>query len=425
MKNEHIEDNTGSNNEEEHRFFKKNFGQKVIEVFKREKDTDDIDTQYDKYMEKVQEERALLETLDAEQRNFQDYIFWRAIEKNPEASQFVKNLHLYSTSQLLGKNEDGSYKVSDETFGNFLEVYQNVLKEAEGEFEKDVEKIQSEYGSNLKDRVEAGKLPRQLYENYIKAKQKNSGSMVAATKLFDFRPTEDGAYIPAGADAFIQHVEINEMDENGIIINSEEGPRILYGKAFPTSYEKSMIKRIIGHELTHVIAGKEASFNLFPSKTGSVNMPYWKMDTEGYITMVFREGMTEAIGQMIMDSSPEASSRSLVYYLENEAGNERHEREFLASLIEIDKESESRMDNNTQESLEDIMLKAYTETDKSEYVDSLRRRLRYIFDGLEGLVKESLEKDEVVMNRAFSSSDVGAEFELRMRDKIREDDLNS
>ena len=154
-------------------------------------------------------------------------------------------------------------------------------------------------------------------------------------------------------------------------------------------------------------------------------MPYWKMDTEGYITMVFREGMTEAIGQMIMDSSPEASSRSLVYYLENEAGNERHEREFLASLIEIDKESESRMDNNTQESLEDIMLKAYTETDKSEYVDSLRRRLRYIFDGLEGLVKESLEKDEVVMNRAFSSSDVGAEFELRMRDKIREDDLNS
>ena len=53
--------------------FRRTFGQKVAEVFNKEDASADTQSEY---LKRVQEERALLETLDSEQRQFQDYIFY-------------------------------------------------------------------------------------------------------------------------------------------------------------------------------------------------------------------------------------------------------------------------------------------------------------------------------------------------------------
>ena len=168
IKTESFENGTNLNSEEKQQDFRRTFGQKVVEVFKTKHTPEDANTEKQKeYINSIQEERALLETLDSEQRYFQDYIFYMAIEKNPEASHFIKNIPGLDMSkplvaQLLEKDEDGSRKVSDETVGNILEFYQNVLKKEEGVFAEKMEEMQSNYESGLKSKVESGKLPQAL-----------------------------------------------------------------------------------------------------------------------------------------------------------------------------------------------------------------------------------------------------------------------
>ena len=145
----------------------------------------------------------------------------------------------------------------------------------------------------------------------------------------------------------------------------------------------------MGHELTHIIAGTEASFNLLPSKSGSADIESWRMDTEGEITMAYREGITEAIGQMIMDSSPETDSYSLRHYLDSETGSYPGDREFLTKLIDIDDRYRSENQNlDEKESLEKLFLEAYAETDGNKYVNMLRNRLYFIFDNWEDVVRD-------------------------------------
>ncbi len=425
IRNNKPENDTGSDNEEEQQLLKKTFGQKVIEAFNQEDATENTDATYKKYLENIREERALLETLNIEERSYQDYIFYKAIEDNPEASQFIKNIPGLDTSQpliaqLLKKKEDGSRELSDETVGNILEFYQSVLKKEEEKLVGDVERIQLSYENNLKKRVEMSQLPQALYENYEKAKQKNGGSIVSAIKLFDLRPLEDEeAYFPAGATAFVQFLKTDEMDEKGKIINSKN-TEILYKKAFLKQFQEDImgsLEIMLAHEMTHIIAGKEASFNLLPSETIGTKISEWKRDPEERITKAYREGMTEAIGQMIMDSSPESSSRDLDYYLTNKTGGEQDEREFLASLIEIDKQNHSNVD--MAETLEKIMLEAYAEENKDKYVNILRKRLIHIYSNLEKLVEGSLENGEMLMNRIFLTSYTGQGIELAMRQRIR------
>lgn len=86
-----FEDDTNLNNEQKQRDFRKTFGQKVVEIFETTSALEDENTKKQKeYIKSIQEERALLKTLDSEQSYFQDYIFYMAIEKNPGASQFIK-----------------------------------------------------------------------------------------------------------------------------------------------------------------------------------------------------------------------------------------------------------------------------------------------------------------------------------------------
>ena len=88
-----FEDDTNLNNEQKQRDFRKTFGQKVVEIFETTSALEDENTKKQKeYIKSIQEERALLKTLDSEQSYFQDYIFYMAIEGNPKASQFIKNI---------------------------------------------------------------------------------------------------------------------------------------------------------------------------------------------------------------------------------------------------------------------------------------------------------------------------------------------
>ena len=320
-----------------------------------------------------------------------------AIEGNPEASQFIKNIPGLDMSkplvaQLLEKTEDGSQKVSDETLGNILEFYQSVLKNKEGVFAEKTKEIQSDYESSLKSKVESGKLPRVLYENYEKAKTKNNGSIINSARLFDLRPViENGEkkFEPPSTAAYIEHRGVNNKGE---LIDSEDTRKILYKRFFLDPQQKNILgsfENMISHELTHVIAGTEASFNLLPSKSGSVDISSLKMDIEGEITMAFREGMTEAIGQMMMDPSSEAENHDLRYYLNSKTGAYPGDREFLAKLIDIDDRCRSENKNRDEEaSLEKLFLEAYAETDGDKYVNTLRDRLYFIFNNWEDVVRD-------------------------------------
>lgn len=386
--------NINTNVEEEQRNFRRTFGQKVAEVFNKEKVPTDAQNEY---LKRVQEERALLETLDSEQRQFQDYIFYRAIEDNPNGSRFIKNIPGLDTSkplteQLLEKDEDGSRIIPDETVGNILEFYQSVLKKEEAKFAEKIEKMQSDYGISLKEKTESGELPQILYENYKRTKIKNNGSIIGSAKLFDLRPIvedEEGRFEPPSAAAYIEH---RGMNSKGEMIDSEDTEKTMYKKFFLDPQQKNVLgslENMVGHELTHVIAGSEASFNLLPSESGSADIPDFEMDTEGMITMAFREGMTEAIGQMIMDSSPEASDYGLRHYLSSDTGSYPGYREFLAKLIDIDDRCRNENQNsNEQESLEKLFLEAYAETDGDKYVNKLRNRLYFIFDNWEDVVRD-------------------------------------
>lgn len=398
IKTESFENGTNLNSEEKQQAFRRTFGQKVLEVFETNPTSEDANTEKQKeYIKSIQEERALLETLNSEQRYFQDYIFYMAIEKNPEASQFIKNIpgldmNKPLVAQLLEKDEDGSRKVSDETVGNILEFYQSVLKKEEGIFAEKMEEMQSDYESSLKSKVESGKLPQALYTNYERAKIKNGGSIIGSAKLFDLRPPvedEEEWFEPASSAAYIEH---RGMNSKGEMIDPGDTRKIMYKKFFLDPRQKNVLgslENVVGHELTHVIAGTEASFNLLPSKSGSADIESWRMDTKGKITMAFREGMTEAIGQMIMDSNPEASDYGLRHYLSSDTGPYPGDREFLVKLIDIDDRYRKENQNpNEQESLEKLFLEAYAETDGNKYLNMLRDRLYRIFDNWEDVVRD-------------------------------------
>lgn len=393
-----FENDANFDSEPKHRDFRRTFGQKVVEIFETTSALEDINTKKQKeYIKSIQEERALLKTLDSEQSYFQDYIFYMAIEGNPKASQFIKNIPGLDMSkplvaQLLEKAEDGSQKVSDETLGNILEFYQSVLKKEEGIFAEKMEKMQSDYESGLKSKVESGKLPRALYKNYERAKTKNNGSIISSARLFDLRPViEDGEerFESPSVIAYIEHRGINNKGE---LVDSEDTRKTLYKRSFLDPQQEKILgslENMISHELTHVIAGTEASFNLLPSKSGSADISSWKMDIKGEITMAFREGMTETIGQMIMDSNLEAEDYGLRHYLNNKTGAYPGDREFLAKLIDID--SRYRDENKNQdkeESLEKLFLEAYAETDGDKYVNILRDRLYFIFNNWEDVVRD-------------------------------------
>lgn len=393
-----FENDANFDSEPKHRDFRRTFGQKVVEIFETTSVLEDVNTEKQKeYIESIQEERELLKTLDSEQSYFQDYIFYMVIEGNPEASQFIKNIPGLDMSkplvaQLLEKTEDGSQKVSDETLGNILEFYQSVLKNKEDIFAEKMKEIQADYKSSLKSKVESGKLPRVLYENYEKAKTKNNGSIINSARLFDLRPViENGEkkFEPPSTAAYIEHRGVNNKGE---LIDSGDTRKILYKRFFLDPQQKNILgsfENMISHELTHVIAGTEASFNLLPSKSGSVDIPSWKMDIEGEITMAFREGMTEAIGQMMMDPSSEAENHDLRYYLNSKTGAYPGDREFLAKLIDIDDRYRSENKNQDEEaSLEKLFLEAYAETDGDKYVNTLRHRLYFIFNNWEDVVRD-------------------------------------
>ena len=393
-----FENDANFDSEPKQRDFRRTFGQKVVEVFEITSALEDENTKKQKeYIKSIQEERALLKTLDSEQSYFQDYIFYMAIEGNPKASQFIKNIPGLDMSkplvaQLLEKNEDGSQKVSDETLGNILEFYQSVLKKEEGIFAEKMENMQSNYESGLKSKVESGKLPQALYDNYERTKTKNNGSIINSARLFDLMPViENGEkkFEPPSTAAYIEHRGVNNKGE---LIDSGDTRKILYKRFFLDQQQKNILgsfENMISHELTHVIAGTEASFNLLLSKSGSVDIPSWKMDIEGKITMAFREGMTEAIGQMMMDPSSEAENHDLRYYLNSKTGAYPGDREFLAKLIDIDDRYRSENKNQDEEaSLEKLFLEAYAETDGDKYVNTLRHRLYFIFNNWEDVVRD-------------------------------------
>lgn len=394
-----FENDANFDSEPKHRDFRRTFGQKVVEIFETTSDLEDINTKKQKeYIKSIQEERALLKTLDSEQSYFQDYIFYMAIEGNPKASQFIKNIPGLDMSkplvaQLLEKNEDGSQKVSDETLGNILEFYQSVLKKEEGIFAEKMETMQSDYESSLKSKVESGKLPQALYDNYERTKTKNNGFIINSARLFDLMPViEDGEkrFEPPSAAAYINYRGINDRGE---LIDSGDTRKILYKRFFLDPQQENILgsfENMISHELTHVIAGTEASFNLLPSESGSVdNIPSWMMDIEGRITRAFREGMTESISQMIMDSNSEAEGYDLRHYLNSKTGTYLGDREFLARLIDIDDRYRSGNKNqDEQESLEKLFLEAYAETNGDKYVNTLRDRLYFIFNNWEDVVRD-------------------------------------
>ena len=239
-----FENDANFDSEPKHRDFRRTFGQKVVEIFETTSALEDINTKKQKeYIKSIQEERALLKTLDSEQSYFQDYIFYMAIEGNPKASQFIKNIPGLDMSkplvaQLLEKNEDGSQKVSDETLGNILEFYQSVLKKEEGIFAEKMKEIQADYKSSLKSKVESGKLPRVLYENYEKAKTKNNGSIINSARLFDLRPViENGEkkFEPPSTAAYIEHRGVNNKGE---LIDSGDTRKILYKRFFLDQQQK-------------------------------------------------------------------------------------------------------------------------------------------------------------------------------------------
>ena len=399
----------------EHR---KTFGEGVIEVFNQTKEEkNDFIDGWEEYKKRARQEREFLETLNEEQRYYQDYIFYKAIEQNPENSEFIKNIPGLDMKkplieQLLEKDDDGSHKVPDETIGNILEFYQTIVKKEGDKFADVSEKLQLEYESNLKNRVEHGQLPQTLLDNLVKKKQKNGGSIIDMARVYDLRPERSkDLFEPPSAAAYISHEGINNKGE---INKSGESRKLLYKRVFLTPQQESKLgsfEIMLGHELTHLIAGTEASFNLLHSKTGSAGMEEWKMDYEGAITMAYREGITEAVGQMIMDNSPDASSRSLRYYFKNKAGTYLGEREFLAKLIDID-ERNNKKTNKELEPLESLFLKAYAEIDKEDNVNELRERLMNIFTNWESIV----EKNDFPDSDVNLLKDLGVEWQLAFAD---------
>ncbi len=357
---------------------RKTFGEGVSEVFDQEKERSNgfIDG-WEKYKERAREERELLETLDSERAQFQDYIFAKAINDNPNGSEFIKkgipdfDASKPITPQLLAKNKDGTYKLSDETVGNILEFYNHVMKEEKGKFKGEVEKTQSNYEANLRKRVESGTLPKALLSNYEFKKQQNGGLIFDGVSLFDMRPEDESS--PTGVAAYIEH---RGIDDTGKIIDSKDTRKIMYKKAFiPPGQTDQLgsVKIAMNHELTHIIAGTEASFNLLK-------------DSE--ITEAYREGMTEAIGQMISDDGPEADRRGLQYYLESKNGTYRAERNFLSRLINADNRLLQETGRTDETSLESLFLDAYADMRGDKPVDLLRQRLLDIFENWESVIRD-------------------------------------
>lgn len=224
-------------------------------------------------------------------------------------------------------------------------------------------------------------------------KQKNNGFIINSARLFDLMPViEDGEkrFEPPSAAAYINYRGINDRGE---LIDSGDTRKILYKRFFLDPQQENILgsfENMISHELTHVIAGTEASFNLLPSESGSVdNIPSWMMDIEGRITRAFREGMTESISQMIMDSNSEAEGYDLRHYLNSKTGTYLGDREFLARLIDIDDRYRSGNKNQDEEaSLEKLFLEAYAETNGDKYVNTLKDRLYFIFNNWEDVVRD-------------------------------------
>ena len=106
------------------------------------------------------------------------------------------------------------------------------------------------------------------------------------------------------------------------------------------------------------------------------------------ITEAYREGITEAIGQMIADNSPEASQRGLRYYLDSKTGVYRVEREFLSRLINIDSRRLQETGRKDEASLESLYLDAYADTEGGKSVDLLRQRLLGVFENWDNIVRD-------------------------------------
>ena len=359
--------------------YRKTFGEEVSKVFEQEKEeSNNFIDGWEKYKERAREERELLETLSSEQARFQDYIFTKAVEDNSNGSEFIKrvipgfNTNEPIIPQLLAKNEDGTYNLPDETIGNFLEFYNNVMKVEKNKFMGESENLQLNYETNLRQRVQAGTLPKALLDNYELIKQQNGGLVFDGASLFDMRPEDES--IPAGVAAYVQH---RGIDDTGKITDSDDMRKILYRKAFIPPEQIGQLgstKIAMNHELTHIIAGTEASFNLM--KDGAKE-----------ITEAYREGMTEAIGQMIADDSPEAIQRGLWYYLNSKEGTYRVEREFLSRLANIDNRLSQESGRTDEASIESLFLDAYADMQGEGPVDLLRQRLLCIFENWEKVLK--------------------------------------
>lgn len=360
--------------------YRKTFGEKIAEIFDQEKGNGNafIDG-WEEYKERARRERELLETLDSERRQFQDYIFAKTIEENPNGSEFIKraipgfDASEPITSQLLAKNDDGTYRLPDETIGNILEFYNHVMKEEKDKFIGEAEEFQSNYESNLRKRVQSGALPKALLDNYESKKQQNGDRIFDGASLFDMKPEDESG--PAGAAAYVEHRGINDAGE---VTNLKDTRKILYKKAFipPEKIDQlGSVEIVLSHELTHIIAGTEASFNLMK-------------DGPEKITEAYREGITEAIGQMIADNSPEASQRGLRYYLDSKTGVYRVEREFLSRLINIDSRRLQETGRKDEASLESLYLDAYADTEGGKSVDLLRQRLLGVFENWDNIVRD-------------------------------------
>lgn len=359
--------------------YRKTFGEGVSEVFDQEKEQNDFINGWEEYKNRARMERELLETLDSEKRKFQDYIFSKTIQDNPNGSDFIKktipdfNANKPITPQLLAKNNDGTYKLPDETIGNIMEFYNQAIGKEKDKFLGEAEELQSNYESNLRERVQTGVLPKALLDNYEFKKQQNAGLIFDGASLFDMRPEDESG--PAGVAAYVEHRGINDAGET---TDFRDMRKILYKKAFISPEQIDQLGSVeiaLSHELTHIIAGTEASFNLMK-------------DGPEKITEAYREGMTEAIGQMLADGDPEASQRGLQYYLDNETGAYRAERKFLSRLINIDNRLLQETDYTEEVTLESLCLDAYADAGRCELIDALRQRLLNIFENWENIVQD-------------------------------------
>lgn len=98
--------------------------------------------------------------------------------------------------------------------------------------------MQSNYESGLKSKVESGKLPQALYDNYERTKTKNNGSIINSARLFDLRPViENGEkkFEPPSTAAYIEHRGVNNKGE---LIDSEDTRKILYKRFFLDPQQK-------------------------------------------------------------------------------------------------------------------------------------------------------------------------------------------